>query len=205
MAIQKEFVLRYRGSGHVRFQIPQKACEPRVANAIVEQLLDVPGVSSAHIYQGARKLSIRYDEIGCSFQQLAIRLFKLLADMERDGWFASVQLLHTRKTSVAARLKRRIKQAKVGRWFDEKVHAVKETAHAAKVLGRLTTKGPKAVIKDPEKAVIDFLNDILVLYLIKTHWTRITQQWLVRPFVHRYEWLATFYLFFLLVRSRRPK
>jgi hypothetical protein len=72
-------------------------------------------------------------------------------------------------------------------------------------VGKIGTKGPKALFKDPEKATIDFLNDVLVLYLIKTHWTRITQEWLVKPIVHRYEWMAVFYLFFLLVRSRRPK
>jgi hypothetical protein len=102
-------------------------------------------------------------------------------------------------------LKHKLKTSKINRWFDDKITSAKETAQAAKIIGKLSSKGPKALIKNPEKAIIDFLNDILVLYLIKTHWTRITQQWLVKPFVHRYEWLAMFYLFFLLVRSRKPK
>lgn len=205
MAIQKEFVLRYRGSGHVRFQIPRRACETRVASHIVEQLLAIAGVKAAVLYRRSRKLSIRFDEAEIGFVDLARRLFNVLADMERDGWFASADLLRPGKKSAASLLKQKFKQARVGRWLEEKVSAVKETAHAAKVLGQLTAKGPKALIKDPEKAVIDFLNDILVLYLIKVHWNRITQEWLVRPFVHRYEWMATFYMFFLLVRSRRPK
>jgi len=58
---------------------------------------------------------------------------------------------------------------------------------------------------DPEKAVISFLNDILVLFLIKLHWNDITQKWLLKPFMYRYEWMALFYLFFLLVRSRKQK
>jgi hypothetical protein len=100
-------------------------------------------------------------------------------------------------------LKQKLKASRINRWLDEKMLAAKETAQAARVIGKISTKGPKALINNPEKAVIDFLNDILVLYLIKVHWTRITQQWLVKPIVHRYEWMATFYLFFLLVRSRK--
>jgi hypothetical protein len=53
--------------------------------------------------------------------------------------------------------------------------------------------------------MIDFFNDILVLFLIKLHWTNITQQWLLKPLKYRYEWMALFYMFFLLVRSRKKK
>ncbi|MDD2864519.1 MAG: hypothetical protein PHC99_07310, partial [Methylococcales bacterium] len=91
------------------------------------------------------------------------------------------------------------------RWLKAKTIEVKETLQAAKIITKLTLKKPNALIKDPEKAIIDFLNDILVLFLIRTHWDHITKLWLLNPFRYRYEWLATFYMFFLLIRSRRPK
>lgn len=204
MAIQKEFVLRYRSEGHVRFQIPQRATHVQVAHLIADKVAAIDGVDSIRLFRRSRKMVIRYQEERLSFIELAKQLHATLALLEQQGWFAPQSVAELHKKSRFG-LKQRLKSARIGRWFDEKITAAKETAQAAKVLGKLSTKGPKALIKDPEKAVIDFLNDILVLYLIKVHWTRITQQWLVRPFVHRYEWMATFYMFFLLVRSRRPK
>ncbi len=56
-----------------------------------------------------------------------------------------------------------------------------------------------------ESTVVEFLNDALVLFLIKLHWHMITQHWLRQPWRYRYEWLAALYLIYLLVRSRRPK
>ena len=204
MAIQKEFVLRYRSEGHVRFEIPQRATHVQVAQMIADRVAAIDGVDAVRLFRRSRKMVIRYREDVCPFIELAKQLHVALAALEQQGWFAPQAVVESRQKSRFG-LKSRLKSSRINRWFDEKMTAVKETAQAAKIVGRLSTKGPKALIKDPEKAVIDFLNDILVLYLIKVHWARITQQWLVKPFVHRYEWLATFYMFFLLVRSRRPK
>ncbi|MDD1614053.1 MAG: hypothetical protein LUP98_05325, partial [Methylococcaceae bacterium] len=101
--------------------------------------------------------------------------------------------------------KSRLGDFKATRWAKEKFGDAKETVQAAKVITRLGMKKPKAFMKDPEKAIIDFLNDILVLFLIRLHWNDITQNWLVKPLKYRYEWMALFYMFFLLVRSRKKK
>lgn len=204
MAIQKEFVLRYRNDGHVRFQVPPPACQPIVAALISEKLAVINGVKVVKLYRGQGKLSIRYDEMVCGFSGLATQLFQILAELEQQGHFESKPLVEQAKKSVLG-IKKRLKHTRIGGWLNQKYQAGKETVQAAKIIGKLGTNGPKALIKNPEKATIDFLNDVLVLYLIKTHWTRITQEWLVKPIVHRYEWMAVFYMFFLLVRSRRPK
>lgn len=204
MTIQKEFILRYRHHGHVRFQLPLRACQPGVAKLMITKLDAIEGVNAVNLYQGQRKLSIRHQESICSFTMLATQLFQILADLEKHGHFENKPVT-IKAREVASGLKAQLKHSRIGHWLDKKVQAGKETVQAAKVIGKLSSQGPKALFKDPEKAVIDFLNDVLVLYLIKIHWTRITQQWLVKPFVHRYEWMAVFYLFFLLVRSRRPK
>jgi hypothetical protein len=201
MSIQKEFVIRYQHDGHVRFQVPPRVCEKAVAKFLTDKIADINGVYAVSLYRGQQKLAIRYQPAALDFKTLAKQLYQLLAELER-------QRLFEQNVPVVAGKKRildRFKQNRVSNWFGEKYLAAKETAQAAKILGKLSTSGPKALIKDPEKAIIDFLNDVLVLYLIKLHWTRITQQWLVRPLAYRYEWMAVFYLFFLLVRSRRKK
>lgn len=204
MTIQKEFVVRYRSGGHVRFQIPLRATQAEVVKLLTDKIAAIKGVSSVRLFRRSGKLSIRYDESVCRFIELAKQLFAELAELEQQGWFKPQAIVDGAKKSRFG-LKQKLKISKINRWLDEKITAAKETAQAAKVIGKLSSKGPRALFKDPEKAVIDFLNDILILYLIKIHWNRITTQWLVKPLVHRYEWMATFYLFFLLVRSRKPK
>jgi hypothetical protein len=204
MAIQKEFVVRYRDEGHVRFQIPSRATQAEIAQRITDKIGAINGVYEVRIFRNAQKLVIRYHEAVCPFIELAKHLYAELAELELQGWFEPQALVDV---SIKSRigLKDRFKASRINRWFDDKITAAKETAQAAQLLGKLGSKGPKALFKDPEKAITDFLTDILVIYLIKIHWTRITQQWLVKPIVHRYEWMATFYMFYLLVRSRRPK
>jgi len=204
MSIQKEFVLRYRDNGHARFQIPQRLCNQQIAGLLTAGIANIQGVHSVTLFRRQNKLAIRFNAAACNFPSLAKQLFQVLAELEQQGHLDASAVPALSKSKRPG-LKQRFANSGIKRWFGDKYQAVKETAQAAKILGKLSTKGPKALIRDPEKATIDFLNDILALYLIKAHWTRITQEWLVRPLAYRYEWLAAFYLFFLLVRSRRKK
>ena len=203
MSIQKEFVLRYRVDGHVRFQLPARICHVDVAKAVTDGISGIDGVYRVKLYRSQQKLSIRFNESVCDFKSLAKQLFQLLADLEKTG------ALKPKPVSKSAlwkeKAKSRMDDFKATRWVKEKFGDAKETVQAAKVIGKLSMKKPTAFMKDPEKTIIDFLNDILVLFLIRLHWNDITQNWLVRPFKHRYEWMALFYMFFLLVRSRKQK
>jgi len=203
MSIQKEFVLRYRVDGHVRFQLPARICHVDVAKAVTDGISGIDGVYRVKLYRSQQKLSIRFNETACDFKSLAKQLFQLLADLEKTG------ALKPKPVSKSAlwkeKAKSRLDDFKATRWAKEKFGDAKETVQAAKVIGKLSMKKPTAFMKDPEKTIIDFLNDILVLFLIRLHWNDITQNWLVRPFKHRYEWMALFYMFFLLVRSRKQK
>ena len=203
MSIQKEFVLRYRVDGHVRFQIPAQICNVDAAKALTDGISGIGGVNRVNFYRSQQKLSIRFQESLCDFKSLARQLFDLLADLEKKG------ALKPKPVSKSAhwkeKAKSRIGEFKATRWAKEKFGDAKETVQAAKVITRLGMKKPKAFMNDPEKAIIDFLNDILVLFLIRLHWNDITQNWLVKPLKYRYEWMALFYMFFLLVRSRKKK
>jgi hypothetical protein len=203
MSIQKEFVLRYNVDGHVRFEIPARICNIDVAKAVTDGISGIDGVYRVNLYRSQQKLSIRFNEVVCDFKSLARQLFDLLADLETKGSLKSKPVLKSARWKEKA--KSRLDDFKVTRWAKEKFGAAKETVQAAKVITRLGMKKPTAFMQDPEKAVISFLNDILVLFLIKLHWSDITQKWLLKPFMYRYEWMALFYLFFLLVRSRKQK
>ncbi len=206
MSIQTEFVLRYRIEGHIRFQIPAQICEAAIAKAIENGVLVIDGVYRVNLYRRQQKLSIRFQESVCDFKSLARQLHQLLADLEKAGAFKQEAVAQTGQfTSWQEKTKARFNGFKATRWAKEKYSDAKETVQAAKIITKLSMKKPKAFVNDPEKAMIDFFNDILVLFLIKLHWTNITQQWLLKPLKYRYEWMALFYMFYLLVRSRRKK
>ena len=206
MSIQKEIVLRYRASGHVRFQIPECLCHVSVANVLENRLLLIDGVERVRLFSKDRKLSIRYDEAILPFIQLARQLFKLIESVEQDGLLKQKSALDLHLGSKwRSRLLNKVKSLKVTHWAKNQYTAAQETVQAAKIVTKIGLKRPKAFVKDPEQAVINFLNDILVFYLIKIHWRRITQEWIPSPLKYRYEWLAVWYLFFLLMRSRKPK
>lgn len=205
MAIQRDFILRYRAAGHIRFQVPAAICVQPIASSLQDRIQALAGVKRAHLYVSQHKLAIRFDEERCSFMHLAKQLFNLLAAMEHEGQLQEPKPVAVVPEQWRQRIRHKVQELKASRWLKTKYSDAKETVQAAKVLTKMGMKRPNAFMRDPEKAVIDFLNDILVLYLIKIHWKRVTQIWLPNPFKYRYEWLAVFYLFFLLMRSRRPR
>lgn len=206
MCIQKKIILRYRNEGHLRFEIPEQLCDEEVAKLLTAKISKFEGVYSIKIYRNQRKLSIHYQESICTFKLFAKQLFQLISDLDQQDLLVA-QVVNKVKLEKPKQwnLKSRIKDLKVARWASEKYGNAKETVQAVKVISKVGLKKPKALFKDPEKAIIDFLNDILLLYLITLHWSRITKEWIPRPWVHRYEWTAVFYLFYLLMRSRKPK
>lgn len=206
MSIQKQCVLRYRAEGHVRFQLPSELCQKGIAEKFAIKIKAIDGIYRVNFYAQQGKISIRFQETMCDFTHLIKQLFELIGEFEKSGALA-IQIEN--KLSVMSKLSTKISQKAdkfaTTRWLKEKTIEAKETLQAAKIITKLSLKKPNALIKDPEKAIIDFLNDILVLFLIRSHWDHITKLWLLNPFKYRYEWIATFYMFFLLIRSRRPK
>jgi cation transport ATPase len=200
MAIQKQFVLRYRDDGHLRFEVPGQFCEAATAKALTAALLAVEGVYRVHVYTQQQKLSIRYQESICDFKTLAKLLFQIIADVEKQ------QLKEQSLAKVKSKFnfKHKIKNLAVSKWFGQKYDDTKETIQAAKILTK-GLKKKKVLFNDPEKALFDFLNDMLVLFLIRLHWDRILKEWLPNPLKYRYEWMAVFYMIMLLMRSRKPK
>jgi hypothetical protein len=202
MAIQKQFVLRYRKTGHVRFEIPEQFSDGAIAEALTDQLSAADGIEQVKVYRRQNKLSIRYQETVCDFHQLARLLFDIVAGLEKKA--KSGSRLKVTKPATQG-IKNQLGQLKVARWLSQKLDDTKETLQAAKIITKAGLHKQGKLIKDPEKFLVDFFNDILALFLIRLHWDHITKEWIPRPFKHRYEWLAVFYMLFLLMRSRKPK
>ncbi|CAG1770975.1 hypothetical protein BAC3_01463 [uncultured bacterium] len=205
MTIQKAFILRYRAEGHIRFQVPNEVCQANMAKALTNGVLAIDGVYRVQLYRSQQKLSIHYQESVCDFQSLARQLYSLLTELEKNDALEQKETPKARFNAWREKAKQKFQNLKSTRWAKEKYTDAKETVQAAKVIGKLSMKKPQAFMADPEKAAIDFFTDMLVIFLIKLHWEDITQKWLLKPFKHRYEWMALFYMFFLLVRSRRKK
>ncbi len=159
MSIQKQFVLRYREDGHIRFQMPVEICNVDAAKAITEGISGIDGVYRVNLYRGQQKLSIRFQESVCDFKSLAWQLFHLLADLEKKGALKPKPV--SKSILWKEKAKSRLDNFKATRWAKEKFSDAKETVHAAKVITRLGIKKPRVFMKDPERAIIDFLNDIL--------------------------------------------
>jgi len=202
MSIQKKIIVRYRNEGHIRFEIPEQLCDKAIADILTNRTLKIEGVYKVDLFRSQRKLSIRYQETICEFRQLAKQLFQLISELEKQGALVPQRI---KKIPSSNKLKARFREWKATKWATERYSDAKETVQAAKTITKIGLKKPKLFFQDPEKALIDFLNDILLLYLIKLHWTRITQEWIPKPWAFRYQWTAVFYLFYLLMRSRRPK
>ncbi len=179
-------------------------CHKEIAGNIATKIKTIDGVYRVNFYAPQQKVSIYFQETVCDFTQLVKQLFELLGELETSG---ALIIQTEKKPSLARQLSAKISEGAdkfaATRWLKSKTIEAKETLKAAKIITKLAIKKPNAFVKDPEKAIIDFLNDILVLFLIRLHWDHITKLWLLNPFRYRYEWLATFYMFFLLIRSRK--
>ena len=201
MAIQKHFILRFQENGHIRFQIPAEFCNPERAKALTQALLNRDGIYRVNVYTSQKKLSIRYQETVCDFKTLARLLFKIIDNLDKNSFSENQVKTITKVDSI----KTKLKNLSINQWFKRQYQDTKETLQAAKILTKVGLKKQKTLLNNPEKAMIDFFNDMLVIFLIKMHWDRITKDWIPNPLKYRYEWLAVFYMFFLLMRSRKPK
>ena len=129
MAIQKEFVLRYRVDGHIRFQVPARICTVDVAKALIDRILEFDGVYRVNLYRGQQKLSIRYDHYVCDFQSLAKQLFNALVEMESNG---DLKPKPDEKSLLwKEKAKAKLDEFKATRWVKEKFGDAKETVQAA--------------------------------------------------------------------------
>ena len=192
--LAREIIVRHRGRGHVRFAVPDALCAEADATAIENLLRGVDGVYRATLYRGQGKLSVFYDEHVCGVHDVARALYAALAGLGRT-------------TAPRPTLRQRLAAANPSGWLrtrgDKARAKLEEWRFKAKMMKEIVAYHPQLKGMLSEKTVINFLNDLVVFYLIKAHWDLITQKWFKQPWKYRNAWLSTFYLVFLLVRSRK--
>jgi len=202
MSIQQEIILRYKSSGHVRFQIPERLCSDEVASFVSDAITELDGVYRVNLFRNKHKLAIRFVEENLPFEDLVKQLISLLSDLEKKGFFKA-KPDSIKSSSFTESIK--LPNWKGARWAKDKYTETKETAQAISVLAKLGLKKKPEILANPEKTLITFFNDVLVLFLIKTHWKLITKKWILAPMKYRYQWLTIFYLMFLFIRSKNTK
>lgn len=217
-ALCEQILVRSRSTGHVRFEMPPPLCGPVVADALETRLGQTDGIYRVVLYAHSGKLSVRYRDDVCDLRQVAQALAAAVMQVAAEGLLlepadpspGSLAVVQREKPGesqgpdgVVARLQDRLlswgplARARA-RYLD-----LKAKAEIAADVIRIRSGLPVKVPLDMHEVFINFCNDMLVFYLLKAHWTLITQQWLRQPLRYRYAWLSVFYLLYLLVRHRK--
>lgn len=183
--LSRLITVRHKESGHLRLELPPELAGPAARAHLDRGLHRLAGVYRVGFEPEGRRLSIRFEPLQCTVHDVARQLRALLNDLPAET--APSAVAPPPATMPAANLYHR------ARHWSEQIAGSALNARLRPVLqGALT-----------EKATINFLNDVLMFYLVKVHWDLITKRWLKQPIQHADAWLTTFYLAFLLVRYRK--
>ncbi len=186
----------HRAAGYLRLELPAELCGPAAAAAIESGLLALPGISQATVDQAWQRLSLRHDAAQCTAPQIARHLFGLLADLPLEAPAAEASPESAASAPTAATpfglqpLLDRLQQ----------LLGLAEPAAEGSLQARLQPVLASALT---EKAIYNFLNDLVAFYLVKTHWELISKRWIKTPLAYSNAWMTVFYLVFLLVRYRK--
>ena len=197
MTLASQIVLRHRDQGHLRFDLPERLSSPQLSELLRQGLLDLDGVYRVDLGGQRGKLSVRFHPEFCSFEQLIRKLHEIVLKLSKhvaDSASRVMTTVTTRKTGIEVSV---LKDNLLKR-IREQLQAFKETLEAMKILiGRSFAHRPRWAK--------EFMNDLLMLFLIKLHWHHILTEWLPKPWTYRYEWAATLYLIYLSVQARVPQ
>lgn len=202
MSIAQTVVLRYRETGYLRFDIPKVLCTPEASSELTQGLESVDGVYRVGIQANAGKLAIRFHDAFCSFETLVRFLLQLVKRIAQKAEASRP----SRSTDLIVAGPRRSLPNNTGmnlpaaaiHWLKMKVEEIRETVYALRILiSRFFGTQPRWSK--------EFMNDLLMLFLIKLHWHQILTEWLPRPWTYRYEWMATIYMIYLSVQSKVPQ
>lgn len=198
----RQIVVRHREPGHLRFQLPDELCLGARGDALESGLHSLAGVYRVTLYRGVRKLSVRYDPHQAGERDVVLALRAQLGHLPgpltqalQPAGEVVGQTLHETRVKIERGARRRLAQLRL---------YIARLRQAPPQAGSLQARlQPLVANALTEKAVINFLNDLIAFYLIKVHWELITKRWMRNPVAHADAWLAIFYLIYLLVRYRK--
>jgi hypothetical protein len=173
-----------RDSGYLRLQLPASLRSVAIGAALESSLKSLPGVQRSTWLTAEGKLAIRFDSAIATHADVARRVKAVLSQQPQS------------ETAEAAS---EATAAEANPSLGARAEALRE-----KLISAAPARfRPLVDSATTEKAITNFTNDIVVFYLIKTHWDLITKFWLKDPVKYGNAWLTVFYLVFLLVRYRK--
>ena len=201
--LARRIVVRHREAGYLRLELPPEICHPTAAIVIDAVLRHVAGIYRVTFYAAQRRLVVSYDAHVCTAADVA-RALKGCLHMLPEGEAGSAPALAA--APVVARVTPALQDAarQARRAFAQLRRRIEALRQPKAPPGSLQAKlQPMLANALTEKAIINFLNDLVAFYLVKVHWELISQRWLKNPVKHADAWLTIFYLMFLLVRYRK--
>lgn len=195
-ALWRAVVVRHRGPGHVRFDLPAPLLTPDSVALLESGLRRVDGVYRVFVLPGQGKLSIRWAEEVCTIADVARALADLVGRIAEGGGESA---------RPRPGLMRRVTQAPLVARLRARYDDLRAKGEILTKLVAMKSGGKAALPFDAKDWFIHFANDLVVFYLIRLHWNRIVGQWLPNPWAFRYQWMTVVYLVFLLVRFRKAK
>ena len=190
--LAQRIVVLQRGPGFLRLELPTELCLPEVTQAIERGLPNTAGIVAATVDPDWQRVSIRFDRSTVSVGQVARALFVLLRNLPAGQMSEQISQPSLPGAAGLQPLLDKLKAALI--------------PDAPPVEGSLQARfQPLVESALTEKAIVNFFNDIVAFYLIKTHWDLITKRWLQNPLANSNAWLTVFYMVFLLVRYRKSQ
>jgi hypothetical protein len=206
--LARRIVVRHREAGYLRLELPPEICHAAAAVAIDAALRQVGGVYRVSLYPAQRRLAVSFDGHVCTAAEVARALRGCLRSLPEASAAATPE--GAAATHAASPMAERLnpvlhdaaRQAR--RAFAQLRSRIEGLRRPKAAPGSLQAKlQPMLANALTEKAIINFLNDLVAFYLVKVHWELISQRWLKDPVKNANAWLTVFYLMFLLVRYRK--
>lgn len=183
--LARRIVVLQRGAGFLSLELPHELQRRDVGQHIEQHLAAITGILAAAVDPNGRQLSIRFSAASLSTAQVARAVFSALNDLPPAE--------ASRPQNTTPGLQPLLDKLKT-----------LLTPATPPVAGSLQARfQPLVESALTEKAIINFFNDIVAFYLIRTHWDLISKRWLQHPIAHSNAWLTVFYLIFLLIRYRK--
>jgi len=206
--LARRIVVRHREAGYLRLELPAEICHAAAAAVIDSSLRQVAGVYRVTLYPAQRRLAVSFDGHACTAADVARALKACLHALPEASVAAAPA--HTLSVPKATALVERAGPAlhdaarQARRAFARLRARIERLRQPKAAPGSLQAKlQPMLANALTEKAIVNFLNDLVAFYLIKVHWELISQRWLKDPVKYANAWLTIFYLVFLLVRYRK--
>ncbi|MDK9702273.1 MAG: heavy-metal-associated domain-containing protein [Sulfuritalea sp.] len=205
--LARRIVVRHREAGYLRLELPAEIGHPAAVAAIEAVLRQVAGVYRVTFHAAQRRLAVSYDAHVCTAADVARALKGCLHALPGCSVAAPVAAAaEPAVVALPAKLTPALQDAahqarRAFRQLRSRIEALRQPKAAP---GSLQAKlQPMLANALTEKAIINFLNDLVAFYLVKVHWELISQRWLKDPVKYANAWLTVFYLMFLLVRYRK--